>query len=202
MKKTILFIGDSYINAIGDKTLMGWAGHIIKSLYTQADSQWVAYTLGVGGNSSADIAARWEQEAKHRLSATSGPCKLVFAFGVNDAALDQHKKTRLSLQETHFHAQTIFSKALTYGQVLSIGPAPVLPARRNPEAIAHIDHILQDVCHQYSLPYISLLEPLSHSSQWHDNLQQNDGLHPDATGYKIIADLIAHHPTWKRYLNR
>ena len=78
----ICFLGDSFVNGTGDDDCLGWTGRICSSA-RRSGRDVTHYNLGVRRDTSADILARWRQEAERRLSPDLGG-RLVFAFGGND----------------------------------------------------------------------------------------------------------------------
>ena len=78
----ICFIGDSFVNGVGDDSGLGWIGRLGVALRA-AGCDLTLYNLGVRRDTSADIARRWRAEAEARLpEGVDG--RLVFAFGTND----------------------------------------------------------------------------------------------------------------------
>ena len=82
----ICFIGDSFVAGAGDDDCLGWPGRLCAAA-RQAGHDLTLYNLGIRRDTSADIAARWEAEARARLPAEHDG-RLVFLFGVNDCVED------------------------------------------------------------------------------------------------------------------
>src|SRR5689334_860809 len=78
----ICFFGDSFVNGTGDDDALGWVGRVVADA-RRAGCDLTAYNLGIRRNTSADVAARWEGEARLRLPADCDG-RLVFSFGAND----------------------------------------------------------------------------------------------------------------------
>ena len=78
----LCFIGDSIVNGTGDATMLGWTGRVCAAA---ADSghDITHYDLGVRGDTSTLIKARWRAEAASRLP-DGFKAALVFSFGIND----------------------------------------------------------------------------------------------------------------------
>ena len=62
----ICFIGDSFVNGTGDDDCLGWTGRIC-SAARRRGRDITLYNLGIRRDTTADIAARWEREAKSGL---------------------------------------------------------------------------------------------------------------------------------------
>jgi acyl-CoA thioesterase I len=78
----ICFVGDSFVNGVGDRTYLGWIGRLCQNLAAQGFAI-THYNLGVRRDTSADIEKRWELEATHRLPKGCDN-RIVFSFGTND----------------------------------------------------------------------------------------------------------------------
>jgi len=59
--RRILFFGDSFVAGVGDPTGLGWAGRVAAASH-DASRPITAYNLGVRGDTSADVALRFEAE--------------------------------------------------------------------------------------------------------------------------------------------
>src|SRR5690242_7873956 len=82
----LCFIGDSFVNGTGDPDCLGWVGRICAAARRRGHDLTV-YNLGVRRDTSADIAARWQEEALRRLPAGMDG-RLVFSFGANDCMVE------------------------------------------------------------------------------------------------------------------
>lgn len=81
----ICFIGDSFVNGTGDPDYLGWTGRIcIAARNLGYDITY--YNLGIRGDTSADIKARWLREISCRLKAEYDS-RIVFSFGINDTTI-------------------------------------------------------------------------------------------------------------------
>ena len=78
-----IFFGDSIALGCNDTFDLGQLGWICRGM-TKEDSGIAVYNLGINGDTSADIDARWHNEMMARNRDSTG--LLVFAFGFNDAA--------------------------------------------------------------------------------------------------------------------
>src|SRR5205085_5888467 len=78
----ICFLGDSFVSGAFDPECLGWAGRICAA--ARARSHDVShYNLGIRGETSVQLAARWRGEAAIRQSPLQEG-RLVFEFGMND----------------------------------------------------------------------------------------------------------------------
>ena len=74
---------------------------------TKEDSNIAVYNLGINGDTSADIDARWHNEMMARNRDSTG--LLVFAFGFNDAAYKNSDQPQVELELSVKTARKIMS---------------------------------------------------------------------------------------------
>src|SRR3954466_1409329 len=79
----LIFIGDSIVAGTGDPECRGWAGRVAAAS-VRAGVDLTAYNLGIGGDTSGAILARWRDEVDRRVNPEIDNA-LVAQFGVNDA---------------------------------------------------------------------------------------------------------------------
>lgn len=115
----ICFIGDSFVNGTGDPECLGWAGRIC-AVACNLGHDITYYNLGVRGDTSTDIKARWLKEVSGRLS-TKYDGSIVFSFGVNDITLE-NGKTRVEFSTSIENTRNILREAGQLFPVLMIGP--------------------------------------------------------------------------------
>jgi acyl-CoA thioesterase I len=129
----ICFIGDSLVNGTGDPTFLGWVGRVAASTRRRGHDL-TAYNLGIRRDTSADIAARWQEEAARRLPA-EGDGRLVFSFGGNDC-LEENGAPRVAADRSLAHARAILSLAHQRYPTLLLGPAPLFVGATGPRVAA------------------------------------------------------------------
>src|SRR5215472_16470033 len=107
----ICFFGDSFVNGTGDDDALGWVGRIVAQA-RQGGCGMTAYNLGVRRDTSADVAARWQAEARVRLPPECDG-RLVFSFGANDCASNgTGESSRVGEAESLAHAEEVLRTAL------------------------------------------------------------------------------------------
>jgi acyl-CoA thioesterase-1 len=84
--RRVLFFGDSLVAGAGDPTAQGWVGRVAGASFGLG-LPLTAYNLGVRGETSEQVAARWRAEALPRLAAGSD-ARVVLSFGANDTTVD------------------------------------------------------------------------------------------------------------------
>ncbi len=194
----ICFIGDSFVNGVGDDEALGWRGRVTAAAL-KAGLDITAYDLGIRRNTSADILARWEAEATARLP-EGFPHRLLFAFGTNDCADDGRGKPRLTLAQTLANAETILARAKTLAPTLMIGPAPILDDGAADARIAELEAVLGRLCDRLGIPFLPVLDFLQQADAWTQGAARGDGTHPDAGGYALLARHILAWPACRSWL--
>lgn len=187
-------IGDSFVNGTGDPDGLGWVGRIASSRMN-AGSDLTVYNLGVRGDTSADILARFEREAAVR----TGPgfdVRLLFSFGVNDCCPEgETGAPRLRLEETVANAAEIF-RIVSAFPVLMVGPPPIADDTVNAR-LAALDPALAEVSEAAGIPYLGVFGPLRESDIWSREVAARDGAHPGAEGYAVLAGLVEGWSSWQ-----
>jgi acyl-CoA thioesterase-1 len=190
----ICFFGDSFVNGTGDDDALGWVGRAVASA-RRAGRDVTAYNLGVRGDTSADIAARWEREARLRLP-PGNDGRLVFSFGANDGASDG-ADARVPYQASIANAEAILQSALRWLPTLMIGPAIIAD---DPAANARIRAVstgYAQLCARLGVPYLEIVELLSASAIWTREAMAGDGAHPSRGGYGLVADAVCAWSAWQ-----
>ena len=188
----ICYIGDSFVNGTGDPEKLGWVGRL--SVMSENDEREIThYNLGTRRETSEDILARWEREVEGRLTEESENY-LVFSFGVKDT-VEESGKERVPILKSVENAKSILLGAKAKCPVIMVGPAPVDDKAQN-ERIKMYDKAYQKICEENFIAYISIFDALVGNEVWMQEISGNDGAHPHAKGYKLIADMIYTWDTW------
>jgi acyl-CoA thioesterase-1 len=195
----ICFIGDSLVNGTGDEMFLGWPGRI--SLQAREKGcEITLYNLGVRRDTAVDIAQRWEREAKARLTPENDG-RVVFSFGTNDCLLHTRGEGFVSEAESITHAAGILEKACRWLPTLMIGPPPALDSKLNAR-IARFSALLQDICDDHLIPFLSVCDALATCNVWRGALEAGDGFHPNAAGYAVLTSLIDNWVPWREWMDR
>lgn len=202
----ICFVGASTTEGVGDETHRGWPGRLVE-LPPAAGRLRSVYNLGVHGQTTAQIGARWRSECVARLP-VNGAGAVVFFFGLNDIAQVNGGPLRRPMRRTLAHAEEIVGEASSLWPVLWVGPPPVaedcMPVRsdqghsfdfRN-DRIAQLDAAYGEIAARLDVPYLPLLSDFTDCPDWQKALQANDGLHPTGGGYQRLAERVAAWDAW------
>jgi lysophospholipase L1-like esterase len=192
----ICFIGDSFVNGTGDDDCLGWPGRLCARA-RRAGRDVTLYNLGIRRDTSADIRARWEREARARL-APENDGRLVFSFGVNDCVHEVPDRPRVPEQDAAANAHAILARAAAWLPTLMVGP----PWTGEPELdtrVRRLSERLARVCDGVPVPYLSPWWPQVDVTAWHQEAAEGDGIHPNRRGYALLADLVDAWPAWRRW---
>lgn len=185
-----MFFGDSHTVGVGDEEGLGWTGRVVAAAMEEGIPV-TSYNLGVGGETSADVAGRWRAEARPRLprAPEEGDPRVILAFGVNDVSLEDESRRRtleqslLSLEEVLLGAQGLGLRRFV------VGPAPIADDDEN-ERIAELSYAYRMLCARHRVPFVPLVEELRDNEIWRREIAAGDGAHPGAAGYAEIARLV------------
>ena len=208
------FIGDSITHGTGDDTLLGWTVRLGQAERPRGYDV-VVYNLGVRADTSELIAPRWEAECEARLQ-PAFRCATVFAVGINDSA---HEKSpdrdgrRVALDQSAIAITAMIKSAARFGPSLWVGPTPVVEAMMplspydglsynfENAAIAPYSQAYAARAAELGIDYVDLYGALSVDPAWETCLKESDGLHPNARGYEMMAELIGSSPAWRGMLD-
>jgi lysophospholipase L1-like esterase len=194
----ICFIGDSFVNGAGDDDCLGWTGRIC-SAARRRGRDITLYNLGIRRDTTADIAQRWEREAKARL-APEHDGRLVFSFGVNDCVTEVSGQCRVLEAASINNARELLGTAKAWLPTLMIGPPPTSDDELNARVV-HLSDRLGALCDDLSIPFLSPLQRLLSDETWRRDVEAGDGAHPNSSGYAVLAGLIMEWPPWRAWVN-
>ena len=193
----ICFIGDSFVNGTGDDDCLGWVGRLCAEARRRGHDV-TLYNLGIRRDTSADIAGRWESEARARLQPEHDG-RLVFSFGVNDCVHDTTGRPRIPEHAAVEHARSILSRARAWRPTLMVGPpcsgdAP-LDAR-----VKCLSHRLAEVCDELSVPFLPAFDVADGSAIWRRDAAMGDGVHPNRDGYTLLYQAVVTWRPWREWV--
>ncbi|MES2933234.1 MAG: GDSL-type esterase/lipase family protein [Pseudomonadota bacterium] len=188
----ICFIGDSFVQGACDPECRGWVGRV--AAQARADGFNVsAYNLGIRRDTSADIAARWQGECENRFNVECDRYT-VFSFGTNDMTLE-HDQLRVGVEQSLANFSAIVGAASARYRTLVVGPVPIGEAEQDQRILA--------LCNAYAasakalgVAYLPVAATLAGNATWLSEVRANDGSHPGAAGYQLLADLVLAWDDW------
>ena len=180
----VCFIGDSLTQGIGDQKALGWVGRLAQASFAQDPDRprkLTVYNLGLRGESSVAIQARWRGDTDRRRR-NGEDMAFVFSFGAADGL---HKVPH---EQTMAASRDILETAASLGRTLYVSPPPA----HDPAWSAHIKRTggeLREICAGVGVPPFDFHAPLAGDAAYMASLT-SDGIHPDAAGYDHMAALL------------
>ncbi|MER6812047.1 GDSL-type esterase/lipase family protein [Spirillospora sp. NPDC000708] len=191
----ICFIGDSFVQGIGDPEYRGWVGRVLEA----TGGGITAFNLGIRRNTSEDVLRRCRQEILAR-SVPGADNRLVISCGSNDT-LEEDGKIRVDPSDSLHNLAAILDQCRHSGIApLVVGPPPVIDAGD--------DHLLRTsslagemgtLCFSRGVPFIGTTLKLARDRVWIEEVRAGDGAHPGSGGYRRMADLILS-DCWHRWI--
>ena len=179
----ILIFGDSITWGAYDPEQGGWATRL-RNYFEEQDNDVAVYNLGISGDTTADLLARIEVEAKSRE-----PNLIIFAIGINDAQfIHSTNGLRVSLDEFQQNLAKLLALAKKFtNKVVFVGLTKVDESKTAPipwntaksytnENIERLDNVIKKFCEDTKLKFIPM-----ESIVGNDDLI--DGLHPNTKGH-------------------
>lgn len=189
----MVFLGASMTAGYGDPKGLGWVGRVVARTQ-HPDLDLTAYNLGVRGNTSGDVVARWGAECHPRWKGRSER-RLVLSVGTNDVL------TGMTMARSRLNLANVLDEATNAGiGVFVVGLTPTLDddLNRRIEALAEAQ---ADVCARRGITYVDCYRPLATHDQWMADLAASpDRAHPGQAGYGLIAWLVLHNG-WNDWLS-
>lgn len=181
----LCFLGASLTAGYGDPKGLGWVGRVVARTQ-HPDLDLTAYNLGVRGQTSGDVLARWRAECSPRWVGRQER-RLVVSVGLADLGIG------MTTARSRLNLANILDEAIASGiGCFVVGLAPSLDADLN-DRIAGLVEAQADVCARRGVTYVDCLQPLLAHEQWLAELASStDGAHPGQAGYGLIAWLVLH----------
>ncbi|MCC0806946.1 GDSL family lipase [Methylobacterium sp. W2] len=192
----ICFIGDSFVNGVGDDTCLGWTGRLCAEA-RRAGWDVTHYNLGIRRDTSLDIHERWRREAEARLpEGLDG--RLVFAFGANDCTF-MDGRTRVPHDRCLDTVRAILADAAGWRKTLMIGPLPVCDDPSTDARILALSNDMAPICARLGVPFLPVFDVARGSDAWAREAAAGDGTHPNAGGYAALASVVAEWEAWRAW---
>jgi len=184
----VCVVGDALVAGVGDPKALGWVGRVVAR--TPHETAISVFPLGVPGETTADLAARWWEESRRRFGGGGSDdlagCRLVLGLGHGDTVQN------LSLPRSRLNLANVLDDAHSRGlPAFVVGPPPAAHHEDN-QRIHELSTTFGDVCRRRDVIYVDTFSPLVTHEDWLTDLAAGDGVHPRQAGYGLIAWLVLH----------
>ncbi len=181
----ICVIGDAFVAGVGDPKALGWVGRVAART-PQDEVSLSLFTLGVPGETTADLGSRWWEEASRRYGTDAVDCRLV--IGLGHADID----SGLSIPRSRLNLANVLDDAHSRRlAAFVVGPPPTVDSERN-RRIEELSDTFSDVCRRRDVPFVDTFGPLLTHEDWLTDLAVGNGTYPRQAGYGLIAWLVLH----------
>ncbi|GLY17937.1 GDSL-type esterase/lipase family protein [Kineosporia rhizophila] len=188
----ICVVGDALVSGVGDPKALGWVGRVAART-PQDEIALSVYTLGVPGENTADLGARWWEEASRRYGEDPGEKRVVIGLGRSDI------EAGLSIPRSRLNLANMLDDAHARRlPAFVVGPPPASDNALN-HRIEELSATFGDVCRRRGVPFVDCFDPLYAHEDWLTDLAAGDGEHPRQAGYGLIAWLVLHNG-WYEWL--
>ncbi|CAM5496814.1 MULTISPECIES: GDSL-type esterase/lipase family protein [Streptomyces] len=191
----ICFIGDSFVQGVGDPEYRGWVGRVLET----GGGDITAFNLGIRRNTSEDVVSRCWQEVLPRML-PGADNRLVISFGSNDM-VEENGAVRVDPVRCLENLISILDECRRRAVTpLVVGPPPVISAgAEHLERTVKLAEEMNDLCDAQRIPFIATTLRLADNLVWTREVLAGDGAHPSSGGYRQLADLILA-GQWQRWI--
>jgi lysophospholipase L1-like esterase len=181
----ICVVGDGLVAGLGDARSLGWVGRV-GARTPRTGGRVTMFALGVPGEASPALLARWRNETGRRFAGECVSPRLVVGVGREDL------RQGVSLARSRLNLANLLDDTQAAGlPALVVGPPPTLDAALN-DQLGSLCGALADVAGRRGVPYVETFAPLAAHEDWLTDLAAGDGLHPGQAGYGLMAWLVLH----------
>jgi acyl-CoA thioesterase-1 len=191
------FVGDSFIQGIGDPEHRGWVGRVLQA--TRGDV--TAFNLGIRRNTSEDVLRRcWSEVSPRTLPEADN--RLVISFGSNDM-IEEDGKVRVEPARCLGNLASLLDESEHRATAaLVIGPPPVIDAGESHlRRTSKLADEMATLCETRHVPFIATTQTLAGDPTWTREALAGDGAHPGSGGYQRLTDIILAGP-WHEWITR
>ena len=157
------------------------------------------FNLGISGNKSQDLVARFDNEASARLQSGDPHSAILFSVGTNNAYVEGN--SAWTPPESYKQdLEKLIEQAQKYTQrIMFVGLPPCEETETTPvfwrdisytnERILIIDKMMREVATSHELPHVATFEVFQDEMAKGRQLFA-DGLHPNNEGHQLIFELV------------
>ena len=184
----ICVIGDELITPMGDPRGLGWVGRVLARSHFPSPP--TVMTLAVPGETTTQLASRWENEVSYRL-APDEPCALIIAVGCADIPAGiSTPRSRLNLATS----PTSFTLGIPS---MVVGPPPLAGVQSS--AVRKFPCRVSRCASAGDIPFVDTFTPLvANTIMWFEDMASSavrsarGASMPGQSGYALMAWLVLH----------
>jgi len=188
----ICFVGDSYINGTGDERCLGWTGRLCERRFSW-DYRLSFYDLGIRGETTAEVRARWKAECEARFP-EGADNRVVVQFGINDIGGVTGEGRQIEEDETVEEAEAFLKEVSDLYPVLWVGlppaneacspmkPSEGLEVSFSQDAATALNERFKTCAEKLNVPYCDLQARVLANRDYMSSLTRGDRMHGDGTG--------------------
>jgi acyl-CoA thioesterase-1 len=172
--QTILFLGDSLTEGLGVSKAQAYPHLVQTMIETKLDKNIKAINAGVSGSTSSDALNRLQWYLKQK------PDMVFIALGANDGLRGLNlEQTQKNLEAIITHAKNSGAKVLLSGMLL--------PPNYGLDYTQAFQKMYENIKEKHNLAYLPfLLQDVAGVKE----LNQADGIHPNAKGHQQVAQTV------------
>ncbi len=191
MAKTICVFGSSIAHGKRDREMGGWVNRLQVDLESKKNVKYTVYNLGISGDHSDDLLARYENEIIARE-----PNIIMVGIGMNDSSFrKQLNGPQVKPEKFSDNLENLLRISKKYNNhIVFIGLTKVDEAKTNPipwnldanyknKDVIKYNSIIEKFCTSNSLPFIFMYDLLT-------DADLDDGLHPNAIGHEKMYQRV------------
>lgn len=158
----ICFIGDSFVQGIGDPEYRGWVGRVL----TATGPGITAFNLGIRRNTSDDVLRRCWREVDPRVL-PGADNRLVISFGSNDAVVEDGS-VRVGKARCLDNLATLLAESRERAiHPLVIGPPPVVDGgEEHLRRTVELADDMAKLCGARDVPFVATTKHLAEDLIW------------------------------------
>jgi lysophospholipase L1-like esterase len=192
MKKRIVFVGNSFVEGVGDDVSGGWTRRLAEEL----PPSWTAIHTGIGGDNIRSVLNRFSEDVL-----VHEPDVIVMEVGINDSRLRESLGNLNEVPPKEFVAGlesvNLFARQKRVLSVIIVGLTPVDERRTNPykedkayvnREIRKYDRLLRKFARANKRQYVPIFRRFARSGG--GERLTIDGVHPSPDGHKLIAAIM------------
>lgn len=182
----VCFIGDSFVQGIGDPEHRGWVGRVLQA----TDADVTGFNLGIRRDTSHDVLRRcWREVGPRTLPDADN--RLVVSFGSNDM-IEEDGRLRVESARCLANLASVLDESDRRGMAaLVVGPPPVTGAGEGHlRRVSVLAEEMAALCRERGVPFTATTRGLADDPSWAREVLAGDGAHPGSGGYRRLADIV------------